>query len=69
VEQLGVGPKTVSYHALTAGKLAAQIRQAAEDGGMRMRAAEFGRRISSERGVAEAVECITGHLESRNPPA
>jgi sterol 3beta-glucosyltransferase len=69
VEQLGVGPKTVSYHALTAGKLAAQIRQAAEDGGMRMRAAEFGRRISSECGVAEAVECITGYLESRNPPA
>jgi UDP:flavonoid glycosyltransferase YjiC (YdhE family) len=62
VEQLGVGPKTVSYHALTAGKLEEMIRQTTTDLGMREKAAAFGRRIEAENGVERAVEYIAKHL-------
>ncbi len=65
VEMLGVGPKTISYHALTAEKLAGMIRQALTDTEMRGRAAAFGRRIESERGVEKAVEYIAGFLEGK----
>jgi sterol 3beta-glucosyltransferase len=65
VERLGVGPKSVSYHALTAGKLAGMIRQALTEPGMRERAAAFGRRMEAEHGVATAVERITKHLETK----
>ena len=60
---LGVGPKSVSYHALTAEKLAGMIRQSITDSEMRERADAFGRRIGSERGVEKAVEYITEFLE------
>jgi sterol 3beta-glucosyltransferase len=66
VEALGVGPKSVSYHALTAGRLAEMIRQAMTDPEMRKRAAAFGRRIESEDGVARAVECITEYLKGKD---
>ncbi|MBN2084891.1 MAG: glycosyltransferase family 1 protein [Anaerolineales bacterium] len=62
VEALGVGPKTVSYHKLTAETLARMIRQAVTDQSMREQAAAFGRRIESEHGVEKAVEFITGFL-------
>jgi UDP:flavonoid glycosyltransferase YjiC (YdhE family) len=69
VERLGVGPKSVSYHALTAGKLAEMIRQALSDQGMRERAAAFGRRIEAEKGVDRAVEFITEYLEAKDRKA
>ena len=62
VEKLGVGPKPVPYHSLTAERLAFQIRRASEDGAMRERAAAIGRRIRAERGVEKAVACIKGYL-------
>ncbi|MGB7538165.1 MAG: glycosyltransferase [Anaerolineales bacterium] len=62
VEALGVGPKSVSYHALTAEKLAGRIVQAISDLEMRERAADLGRRIESEHGVEKAVEFIESHL-------
>jgi sterol 3beta-glucosyltransferase len=63
VEALGVGPKSVSYHTLTAERLAAMIRQAVTDKEMREQAKEFGRRIEAERGVERAVEFIAKYLE------
>lgn len=65
VEALGVGPKSVSYHALTTGKLAEMIRETATDSGMRERAAAFGGRIKSEHGVEKAVEHIVNYLGAR----
>jgi sterol 3beta-glucosyltransferase len=62
VERLGAGPKPISYHALTAERLARRIRQAVDDPVLRQRAAEFGRRIEAERGVERAVEFINGYL-------
>jgi sterol 3beta-glucosyltransferase len=60
VESLGVGPKSVSYHKLTAAKLAAMIRRAVTDQGMREKASAFGKRIEAEDGVQRAVEIIAG---------
>lgn len=65
VESLGVGPKSVSYHSLTAETLAGMIRRAVTDKEMRTRAADFSRRIETERGVDRAVEYIGTYLESR----
>ncbi len=62
LEKLGVGPKAVSYHTLTAGKLEEMIRQTTTDLGMREKAAAFGRRIEAENGVERAVEYIAKHL-------
>jgi sterol 3beta-glucosyltransferase len=66
VESLGVGPKSVSYHSLTAEKLAGMIRQAVTDTAMRERAADFGRRINAERGVDRAVEIISAYFAGKN---
>jgi sterol 3beta-glucosyltransferase len=66
VEKLGVGPKSVSYHALTAEKLAEMIQEAARDPEMRERAAAFGRRIEAERGVDRAVEYIAKYLKAKD---
>jgi sterol 3beta-glucosyltransferase len=62
VEQLGVGPKSVSYHVMTADHLAERIHAAVTDTALRERAAAFGRRIQAEHGVAAAVDCIEKHL-------
>ncbi len=64
VEALGVGPKSVSYHKITAETLAGSITQALTDKAMRERAESFGRRIGTERGVERAVEFIAGHLHT-----
>jgi sterol 3beta-glucosyltransferase len=58
VEALGVGPKSVSYHKLTAETLAGIITQALTDKEMLERAATLGRRIEDEHGVERAVELI-----------
>jgi sterol 3beta-glucosyltransferase len=63
VEMLGVGPKSVSYHKLTAETLAGVIRHAVSDIGMREHAASFGRRIETEQGIEKAVELITNYFE------
>ncbi len=65
VDALGAGPKPVSYHKLTAGKLAEMIRRAATDTGMRERAAALGQGIETEHGVEKAVELIVNYLEGR----
>jgi sterol 3beta-glucosyltransferase len=62
IAALGVGPKSVSYHKLTAPVLAAMIRQAIADTEMRQRAAEIGRRIEAENGVSKAVEVIERYV-------
>lgn len=62
IVRLGVGPKSVSYHHLTAETLAAMIRQAIADTKMRQRAAEIGQRIEDENGVGKAVEIIERYL-------
>lgn len=58
IAALGVGPRSVSYHKLTAEALAAMIRQAVADKEMRHRAAEIGHIIEAENGVGKAVEII-----------
>jgi sterol 3beta-glucosyltransferase len=60
-----VGPKSVSYHKITAEALAGMIRQAVDDTEMRDRATALGRRIESEHGVEKAVEYIAGFLEGK----
>jgi sterol 3beta-glucosyltransferase len=62
VARLGVGPQSISYHKLTAQALAAMIRQAVTDQTMRQKAADVGRRIEAENGVARAVKIIAQNL-------
>ncbi|WP_437736074.1 glycosyltransferase [Sorangium sp. So ce1335] len=61
VEELGVGPRAVPRPRLTAESLAAAIHAAATDAGVQQRAAELGRKIRGEDGVATAI----GHIERR----
>lgn len=62
VVKLGVGPKSISYHHLSAERLAAMIRQTLMDSEMRRRAAEIGHRIENENGVDRAIEIIGHYL-------
>ncbi len=56
--ELGVGPKPVPFQKLSSERLAAAIQTALSDPRMRNQAAELGRKIRSENGVAKAVEII-----------
>lgn len=56
VEALGVGPRPIPRRRLTADALAAALRTAVGDPAMVERAADLGRRIRAEDGVAAAVE-------------
>jgi UDP:flavonoid glycosyltransferase YjiC (YdhE family) len=67
VEKLGVGPTPVSYHSLSAEKLAGKIHEAVTNEEMRGRAAILGRRIEAEKGITNAVECIGDYLSAANP--
>jgi sterol 3beta-glucosyltransferase len=58
VHQLGVGPKPIPQRRLTADKLAAAITTAVQDQTMKREAAQLGRQISLEDGIARAVEII-----------
>jgi sterol 3beta-glucosyltransferase len=60
VAALGAGPEPVPQRKLTVERLAGAIRAAAGNTEMRERAAELGREIRAERGVARAVETIEG---------
>jgi UDP:flavonoid glycosyltransferase YjiC (YdhE family) len=58
VVALGVGPPYLELDRLTADQLAAAIRTATTDQGMRDRARALGERIRAENGVARAVEVV-----------
>jgi len=62
---LGAGPEPIPRGKLTAERLAAAIRAATSDNGMRKRAAEIGEKIRSEDGIARAVELIEQYLRLR----
>ncbi|WP_437783322.1 glycosyltransferase [Sorangium sp. So ce1097] len=65
VEELGVGPRAIPRPRLTVGSLAAAIQAAATDAGVQRRAAELGRKIRGEDGVATAIGHIERRLEAR----
>lgn len=56
--ELGVGPDPIPQKKLTAENLAAAIRRAVSDEGMRSSAAALGEKIRAEDGVANAVRVI-----------
>lgn len=62
VYSLGVGPKPVPYHKLTAENLAGLINTAIKDSKMKSKAKELGERIGSENGVEKAVYIIEKFL-------
>lgn len=56
IAKLGVGPQPIPKMRLTAERLAGAIREASGDGQMRVRAADLGRKIRAEDGMAETVK-------------
>ena len=58
VETLGVGPAHIPRRRLSVERLAAALRQATTDSGMRARAAAVGARLRSEDGVTRAVALL-----------
>jgi sterol 3beta-glucosyltransferase len=66
VRALGAGPEPVPQKRLTDEGLAAAIRAITEDKRMRSRAAELGKEIRAEDGVARAVE-IVGRTSEGTP--
>jgi sterol 3beta-glucosyltransferase len=63
IRALGAGPVPFPLTRLTAERLVPAIRQCVSSAGMRGRAAEIGRAIRAEDGVARAVEELTAILE------
>ncbi|MCB0195275.1 MAG: glycosyltransferase family 1 protein [Anaerolineae bacterium] len=62
VARLGVGPKPIMRKNLTVANLTAAIRQSINKNTMRQRAAEIGRNIRAEDGIARAVEVVKARL-------
>ena len=58
IAALGAGPEPLPFSKLSVEKLARIIKQGVQDQSMRRIAAEVGRKISAENGVAEAVKLI-----------
>lgn len=58
IQALGVGPMPVPHKKLTAARLASAIETAVSDSGMRRRAADLGRRLRQEDGIATAVAIV-----------
>lgn len=58
VHRLGVGPAPIPRRRLTADRLAESIRIAVSDATMRSKAADLGKRIQAEDGIAHAVAII-----------
>ncbi len=58
VEALGVGTAPIPQKQLTADKLAAAIRTAANDDGIRQRAAALGQQLQTEDGIGNALKVI-----------
>jgi sterol 3beta-glucosyltransferase len=69
VEALGVGPRAIPRHRLTADNLAAALRAAVTDAGMAAAARDLGARIRAEDGVSTAVALIESHLAAAAPAA
>ena len=65
VAALGAGPAPILQRRLNVDALAAALRAAATDAGMRERAAALGARVRAERGVEQAVEVIAARLALR----
>ncbi len=63
VFQLGVGPRPILRKDLDAGKLAAALRLATADTGMRERAVALSQRIRAEDGVSRAVATFNRHMK------
>ncbi len=68
VQALGVGPRPIPRKELTAPRLAEAIRTAVHDQAMRRRAADLGRRLRAENGVAHAVGVIHRYLGVPDEP-
>jgi UDP:flavonoid glycosyltransferase YjiC (YdhE family) len=71
VFELGVGPRPIPRKRLEPSALAAALQLATTDVRMRERAANLGKLIGAENGVARAVEVFdrhmkTGHVEVKN---
>ena len=67
LHDLGIAPKMIHRHKLTARKLAHAIRQVLDDSAMRQRAKEIGARMSAEDGALQAVaqiEAVYARLKS-----
>ena len=69
VHQLGVGPKPIPQHSLTADRLAGAIILATQDVGMQRRAQELGQKISAEDGVTRAVENVSKIVSGAAQPS
>jgi UDP:flavonoid glycosyltransferase YjiC (YdhE family) len=63
VFELGVGPRPILRKQLNADNLAAALRLATTDSGMRSRAGELSTRVRAENGVAEAVAAFSAHMK------
>jgi sterol 3beta-glucosyltransferase len=62
VRKLGAGPPPISHHQLTVENLAAALRTATEDEGIRARAQRVGEALRAEDGVARAVEIFESYV-------
>jgi UDP:flavonoid glycosyltransferase YjiC (YdhE family) len=62
MRQLGVAPRGVKRHRLTASALAGAIRRAVEDPAYRLRAAELAPTITAEDGLARAAQILHDHF-------
>lgn len=65
VAALGVGPPPIPERKLTAERLAAAIKAAITDEGIRRRSVELGERLRAEDGVGTAVEIVERVLQRR----
>jgi len=63
VYELGVGPSPLPHQKLTPEKLAATIRRATEDKGIRTRAAKLGAAMGAEDGVGRAADVFESYVE------
>lgn len=66
VRAMGLGPAPIPQKRLTAGRLAAAIRQAVEDDEMRQRARACGQAIRAEDGVGSAVDLVRRYFGAPN---
>ncbi len=64
VYELGAGPAPIPHRQLTAERLAAAIRRATEDEGIRSRAAALGAALRAEDGVGHAAAVFESYVEN-----
>lgn len=68
VAERGLGPAPIPQHRLTAARLAAAIRVAVDDPGVRQRAAAIGAQIGAEDGVGSAVALLERYGQQQPEP-